>query len=104
MEDNDPQGYKSNVAKDVKDELKIKAMKYPCYSPDLNPLDFFIWQEVQRRLSLKDVGQETADAYKARLRRVAMAIPQALIRKVVLTIRDRAKAVVQAKGGHIPRD
>ena len=55
-------------------------------------------------MSLKDVGQETADAYKARLRRVAMAIPQALIRKVVLTIRDRAKAVVQAKGGHIPRD
>ena len=46
LEDNDPTGYKSKKAVDEKRKLSIKAVQFPRYSPDLNPLDFFLWNEV----------------------------------------------------------
>ena len=51
IEDNDPTGYKSNAAIKAKEELKVTPMVFPLYSPDLNPLDFFLWAEVQRRMA-----------------------------------------------------
>jgi hypothetical protein len=45
IEDNDPSGYKSNLAKEKKKELKINAVQFPRYSPDLNPCDYFLWDE-----------------------------------------------------------
>lgn len=105
MEDNDPTGYKSNKAKDAKKALGMKPIEFPKYSPDLNPLDFFLWSEVERRLALQRTpAKETIEHFKARLRRTALAIPAPLITKAVKSIRDRARAVVAAKGGDIPRD
>lgn len=51
VKDNDPTGYKSRKATEVKDELGIRAMDFPRYSPDLNPMDFFLWEEVERRMA-----------------------------------------------------
>ena len=50
LEDNDPTGYKSNAAKRAKELLKINAVQFPTYSPDLNPLDFSLWAEVEKRI------------------------------------------------------
>lgn len=50
-EDNDPSGYKSKKALDAKDSLGITALDFPRYSPDLNPMDFFLWEEVERRMA-----------------------------------------------------
>jgi len=105
MEDNDPTGFKSNAGLKAKKDLKIRAMEFPKHSPDLMPLDFFVWAEVDRRMALQTSPKnETADQYKARLKRTAMAIPQAVIRKAIMAIKTRAEAVVQANGGDIPRD
>ena len=105
IEDNDPTGYKSNAAREAKEELKIVPMKFPPYSPDLNPLDFFLWAEVQRRMAARTPrGRETMSQYKQRLRRTAMSIPETIVRKAVEALPARAAAVVQAGGGDIARD
>ena len=103
-EDNDPQGYTINAVKEAKQKLHIRTVDWPKYSPDLNPLDFFLWSEVARRMALEQVKNEAAVAYKARLRATAMAIPAPLIRAALLSIKERAKMVVGAEGRDIPRD
>ncbi len=104
LEDNDPTGYKSGKGKQAKKELKISAIEFPRHSPDLNPMDFFVWPEVERRMAKNPPKKETQAQYKARLRRVAMGIPETLVRAAVMSIRKRAKMVVTAKGGDIKRD
>ena len=49
LEGNDPTGYKSRKGKAAKDEVGLCPLRFPKYSPDLNPLDFFIWSEIERR-------------------------------------------------------
>ena len=105
LEDNDPQGYKSAAAQQAKKDASIKPIRFPRYSPDLNPLDFFVWQEVERRMeSGRPPASETVKQYKARLRRVAMRIPEAVIRKALENIKTRAQAIYDAKGKNIARD
>ena len=105
IEDNDPSGYKSNAANDAKHDLNITPLDYPPYSPDLNPLDFFLWAELERRMSAKTPrGSETVSRYKNRLRRTSMSIPENIIRKAVESLHRRAAAFVQAGGGDIARD
>jgi hypothetical protein len=105
LEDNDPTGYKSNKGKVAKEELKIDPIKFPKYSPDLNLLDFYVWSEIERRALLsKAASVDTAAKYKARLRRIAKALPRDTVLKATAGIAARAKEVVQAKGGHISKD
>ena len=49
-EDNDPIGYKSNAAKSAKAACGIKAHAFQLHSPDINPLDLSIWNEIERRM------------------------------------------------------
>ena len=104
LEDNDPTGHKSNAAKVAKKALGIQPLEYPRYAPDLNPLVFFLWAEVERRMAQRSVRNESITAYKARLCRTAFSIPQDRIRKAVQSIKARARAVYDANGGDIPRD
>ena len=89
----------------AKKDVRITSIDFPKYSPDLNPLDFFLWHEVDRRMQLARVTKrETEDAYKRRLRETAMKIPAAVIRKAMVNIKVRARQLIQAKGRNIPRD
>lgn len=45
IEDNGPVGYKSRKALAAKEECKITTVDLPRYSPDLNPLDFYVWSD-----------------------------------------------------------
>ena len=80
-------------------------VRFPKYSPDLNPLDFFVWSEVERRaLSGRSSGVVSATASKARLRRIAQALPREAIERALASIPKRAKAIVDAQGGYVPFD
>jgi len=69
MQDNDPRGYKSRKAVEARRELNIDTMDLPRYSPDLNPLDYGIWEAVQTRMDKRKVqGRESVKAFKARLK------------------------------------
>ena len=105
LEDNDPTGYKSSKALEMKRSLKIKTVDLPRYSPDLNPCDYFLWAEVQKRMSEGEPDHaESAAKYKARLRKVAMGIPASVIRHGVQAMKRRCQAVFDAQGGNIACD
>lgn len=71
----------------------------------MNPLDFFLWAEVNRRMAAQSApANESRIAFKARLRRVAMGIPQSVIRAAVSKMKAKAAEVVEAEGGRIPSD
>ena len=105
LEDNDPTGYKSNKAMAAKKELKINPIEFPAYSPDLNPCDFFLWDEVERRMvDNKPQGKESVDAFKTRLRRTAMSIPSSVILQGVASIKERSQQIYDADGNDPARD
>jgi hypothetical protein len=105
IEDNDPTGYNSKKAIAAKTESHITSVGLPRYSPDLNPLDFFLWSEVERRMAKHpEKPNETMAGFKARLRRTAMNIPSSVIGKAVASMKKRAKAIFDAKGHDIARD
>ena len=104
VEDNDPTGYKSKKAEEVKRNTGIEAIAWPRYSPDLNPLDFYVWHAVEQKALQSLSGPTTMAAYKRKLRRLAFALPEAEVRQAVESIRRRAKAVYDASGGDIVRD
>ncbi|CAE8645805.1 unnamed protein product [Polarella glacialis] len=105
LEDSDPTGYKCNKGKAAKAEVGIKAFPWPRYSPDLNPLDYFLWAGVNRRMAQQGAPRaESLIAYKKRMRRTAFAIPEAVIRKAVSRMKSRGAAVVAAGGGDMKQD
>lgn len=67
LEDNDPTGYKSGVAVATKRRLKYNVLSLPRYSPDLNPLDYCIWTDIERRAMKGGPknGKESVEDYKA---------------------------------------
>ena len=105
LEDNDPTGYKSNLAKRAKAEKRIQAHVFPRYSPDINPLDFSLWQAVtQRMLQNTPKKLETVAEYKARLRSTALRLPRVVVSKAVNNMAARIRLVKDAKGGNIAQD
>ena len=106
LEDNDPTGYKSGKARAEKQELGYKVMVQPRFSPDLNPLDFFLWNNIQTRMARSDPkkGKESVDKYKARLRNTAMSTSRPFLRKAIASIKERAQAIYDAGGENIDLD
>ena len=105
VEDNDPAGYKSGKGKKAKREVGIKPKVWPRYSPDLNPLDFFLWENITDRMEASaPSGHETIDELKKRMRRVALRTPKAVIRKAILQMSTRIQKVYEEKGGDIDID
>ena len=105
VEDNDPTGFKAAVAIRAKKEVKIKPIEFPTYSPDLNPCDYSLWEEIENRMATQKTprGEDVA-GFKERLRRTALSIPAPVIRKMLADMKPRARQVYERKGGHIPKD
>ena len=106
VEDNDPTGYKSSKAIAVKKDLKYKIMSLPPSSPDLNPLDFCIWADIERRMKKGGPkrGAEAFAKYKERLRKTAMSTSPAMITKALASMPKRILAVYNEQGNHIEMD
>ena len=103
MEDNDPSGYKSGKAVKTKRRLRMRTMKVPKRSPDLNVLDYRLWADITRRMRQQERSwpaskTESRDAYKARLRRTALRTSPTFVKKAVQDMKRRCKLLVQAKG------
>lgn len=105
LEDNDPTGYKSKAGLDAKRKEKIGTLDLPKRSPDLNPLDYAFWSEVNRRLrhqeaSFPESKRETRDAFIARVKKTMMRIPRRTLAAMVKQMRARCLALSAAKGKH----
>ena len=105
VEDNDPTGYKSRKGMAAKAAEKIRTVPWPRYSPDLMPLDFSLWANINNRMSAcSPKGKETVASFKARLRRVAFGTPQAAVRDMVAKIRAKAREIYEAAGKDMSSD
>ena len=104
-EDNDPTGYKSRLATEAKARLGIRTIPWPRYSPDLMPLDFSLWTDIEGRLAASaPSGRESVDAFKARLRRIALRSPADRVRAAVESMRKRAANICEADDKTIASD
>ena len=80
-------------------------MDFPTYSPDINPCDYALWDEVKRRMKeQKAPKNESMKAFRLRLQKTAMSIPKPVVRKMLRGMKDRMQEIYDFSGGHIPRD
>ena len=103
LEDNDPAGYKSSAGKRAKKDCKMVPFSLPPRSPDMNPLDFSIWHEVNVRMRRQEAKmggrrRESEEAFKKRLRRVAMTLPTSVVSKAVKDMHRRTNELYAANG------
>ena len=104
LEDNDPTGYKSTTGMVAKLASKIEVFEIPCRSPDLNPLDYAIWAEVNKRMRRQEVTwnskKESRYQYVARLETTAKGLERAFVDKAIGNMAVRCKRLYMAKGGY----
>ena len=96
----------SRISTAAKQALKFKTVSLPRYSPDLNPLDYFLWNDIEKRMarSAPKTAHETLVKFKERLRRTALATSPNLIRKAMLNMKRRIVAIYEAQGGDVKID
>ena len=76
-----------------------------CFARGLCEGAYCLWDEVEKRaLESATKKPETVEAYKARLRSIALKLPKRVVTTAVEAIPKRAKAIVAANGGCIARD
>ena len=105
VEDNDPSGFKSSAGRAAKQSVGITSIDLPTYSPDLQPLDYSIWTEVERRTTaLLGTKAVSAKEYRCLLRRVAFGLPQDVVGAAVASMRKRCEQIYIANGSNIRDD
>ena len=72
---------------------------WPPSSPDLNPLDYFLWSYVVNITNM--TSHNTKASLIAAIRRVFDKLPPALVEKACSQFRIRFKVVIEAEGGYI---
>jgi len=107
LEDNDPSGYKSSKGMTAKASAGITTLDLPKRSPDLNPLDFSLWAEVNKRMRQTEAKwpkgkRETRHAYLGRLKRTAKGLSNDYITSIVGAIAGRVQQLLQARGSFFP--
>ena len=104
LEDNDPAGYKSRAGLAAKAANNIDTLDLPPRSPDLNPLDFSIWHEINVRMRAQEKSfdaskKETVEEYLKRLRRTALAVPASVVSRAVGDMKRRVAEMKKQRGG-----
>ena len=105
LEDNVPTCYKCGLAAAAKRDLGIEVLGIPKRSPDLNPLDYAFWSEVNSRLRKQESKfasdfKEARRAFVARLRRTILRIPPATLANMVGNMKRRCELLKLANGAH----
>ena len=105
LEDNDPSGYQCGKAKKAKASItKLEVFNIPFRSPDLNVMDYYVWDAIERRLreaelQMPDKKHESREQFIRRLRATAKSLPRDEINRAIADLARRAELLYQAKGG-----
>ena len=86
------------LTKKTKNLRLIKSVR-PSSSPDLNPLDYFVWSYIENITNM--TSYNTKASLIAAIRRVFTKLLPALVKKAYSKFRIRIKAVIEAQGGYI---
>lgn len=85
------------LARNVPDFLHPE--EWPPYSPDLNPVDYFIWGALQEKVYQVDI--EDLDHLKRRIRYCWRHFSQRSIVRAINTFLPRLEKTIEMQGGHI---
>ena len=77
----------------------IRTLPWPSLSPDLSPIEH-LWDELDRRLRVRNVPPATPDELFAVLQKDWETIPRQTIQHLIASMPRRCRAVIQANGGH----
>ena len=107
--DNDPSGYESRKGKKAEENSKINVKPLPVGSPDVMPLDFTLWDAVDRDMKADEKEwpedkTETYEEFEARLKKTAMALPSTVIEKACLSMHRRCRELKRTGGEWIKGD
>ena len=75
------------------------SLTAPPSSPDLNPLDYFVWSYVENITYM--TSHNTKASLIVAIHRVFVVLPPALVEKAWSQLRIRIEAVIEAEGGYI---
>ena len=78
----------------------IRKDEWPPNSPDLNPLDYFVWSAMLQSYARRFPKPTTVAELKTVLQDIWTNLPQQSIDNAVSSFRKRVKACIQADGGH----
>ena len=94
----------NNVLDFVKEKFRGRVISrrsevpWPPYSPDMNPLDFFLWGFVLDQV--KRIKPTTIDELKIAVEGVVSTVPEEMVRAAAANLRKRCEACLAASGGH----
>jgi hypothetical protein len=71
----------------------IEPCHWPPNSPDLNPLDYFFWNEVSSRLKMKKYSNR--DELAQKIKEAVKEIPLKMIRDAIENFHPRVSCVVR---------
>ena len=99
-------GYTVADPRDTEADTAVEAtnvFEIPCRSPDLNPLDYAIWAEVNRRMRDQEQNwknkKESREQYLARLKSTAQGLERDYVDGVIGNMAARCERLYRAKGG-----
>ena len=76
----------------------VRGRDWPARSPDLNPLDYFLWGFLKSKVY--SPWPRNLDELEANIRREVGNLQPAMIRRVIMDIKVRARKYLLANGGH----
>ncbi|CAM1326495.1 Uncharacterised protein r2_g3551 [Pycnogonum litorale] len=79
----------------------ISPQEWPPCSPDLNPVDYFVWSALERLVYHDGVEIQNVNDLRRRILRAWQELPQDSINKAILKWPRRLQEVVNQNGGHI---
>jgi hypothetical protein len=96
--------HRGHIVRDLLRQMDIKVMRWPPYSPDLNPIEN-LWALVKAEIYLLHPELEhapdtsaTLDALVAAAQEAWHAIDIGILHRLAMTMEHRVKAVIQAEG------
>lgn len=100
QQDSAPSHKAKSTQKWLRDNLPgfISAEEWPSSSPDLNPLDYSLWTELELRACRK--SHPNLSSLKRALTREAKRIPMEKLRAAIDEWPTRLRACIKMKGGH----
>lgn len=98
MDDN-ARPHRARVVTQYLHDEGIERMDWPARSPDINPIEH-AWDMLQRRVSQRARRPDTRQELENMLVEEWRRIPQADIRNLIRSFRNRCQEVIMARGGH----
>jgi hypothetical protein len=100
VEDGDPTGYQSAKGKEGKRAAKIRSWRLPPRTPEWNPLDYSIWDDIEVKALNLAGKKETKASYAKIVKKVAKGLSVAYVKKTCAQMKKRIKKTLDAGGRH----